>query len=218
MGAADIANTLKNPSSILEFFVPVKTIIDEIEVDVTRVETIDYQWLVTNRPVETGLNISDARIEQPFAVTLDCVITNDEVELSVGSVLSLLDGLDTWEDKRDKLFELKDKNKVIDVSSGFYQYSDMLIKATRFDRNKDTADALFFQIELIHVRLVASAISDVDFSQIPDSLLKKATGANRDAAKAAAKKQKQGNKTAPDADEKQSSILLGGLRSLGFSV
>lgn len=209
MGIADAANVIKNPSSILEFFVPVKTLIDDIEVDVTRIETVDYKWQVTSRPVEIGLNITDARIEQPIALALDCIITNDELELSVGSVLSLLDGIDTWEDKRDKLFELKDKNKVIDVSTGFYQYTNMLITAIRFDRNKDTSKALFFRIELINVRMVASSIADIDFSQIPDSLLKKATGANDTANKAGSKKQKQGNKTPEEADPKSQSILFG---------
>jgi len=208
MGIADVANVITNPSSILEFFAPQPTYIDEILIDVLRVETPSYSWLVTDRPVEIGLNITDARIEQPTSLVLDCIITDDILELSVGSITSLLDGIDTWIDKRDKLFELKDKNKVVTVSTPFFQYDNMLIKSIKFDRTKDTARALFFQIELINVRFVASAISDIDLSQIPDSLLAKATGANETANKASAKPQKQGNKTPDPAEEKSSSILF----------
>lgn len=209
MGIADIANVVTNPSSILEFFTPQETYIDEIRIDVLRVETPNYQWLITNRPVEIGLNITDARIEQPTNLVMDCLITDDILELSVGSITSLLDGIDTWEDKRDKLFELKDKNKVVTVSTPFFTYSNMLIKSIRFERTKDTARALFFQIELQNVRFVASAISDIDLSQISDALLAKATGANDKANKASSKGQKQGSKTPTEADPKSESILFG---------
>ena len=208
MGIADIANVVRDPSSILDFFAPVEVLVDDINIDVLRVETIGYQWAITNRPVEIGLSITDARIEQPFSLVLDCIVTDDILELSVGAITSLLDGIDTWRDKRDKLYELKDKNKVVTVSTPFYEYTNMLIKSIRFDRDKENSSALFFQLELQNVRFVASAISDIDLSQIPDSLLAKATGANDTANKAGSGKQKQGKKTPTPAEPKSSSILF----------
>lgn len=209
MGIADIASIVSDPSTILKYFVPQKTLIGGIEVDVLREEIIDHTWDITIRPVEIGLDITDARIEQPYGVILDCIITDDILELSVGSVTSLLDGIDTWKDKRDKLYELKDKNKVITVSTPFYEYSSMLIRSIRIGRTKDDSNALFFRIEFLHVRFVASSIADIDLSQIPDSLLAKATGANDTANKAGARKRNQGSKTPDEADEKSQSILFG---------
>ena len=107
MSAPSVANIITDPTSLKDLFRSTPILIGDVKIDVLISETPVYDFEVTGRPVEAGLDVTDARIAKPIALTLECIITDDIFELSVSSALSMLDGIQTWQDKKTALFALQ---------------------------------------------------------------------------------------------------------------
>lgn len=206
------AGIISDPSSLKSLFKSTPILIGEVQIDVLESETPVYDFDVTARPVEAGLDVTDARIAKPTSLTLECIITDDILELSVGSVLSLLDGLQTWQDKKSKLFELKDNNQLIDVITPLDTYDDMVISSIQINQTKSNSTALFFRISFKHIRLVKTAFGLVDDSFISELKKKKKKTKHKKAADKAADKASEGSKSGENAE--QSNSILAGMLGL----
>lgn len=206
MGIPSPANIVSDPSSLMDMFKSTPILIGEVVVDVLVSETPVYDFEVTARPVEAGLDVTDARIAKPVSLTLECIITDDIIELSLASALSLLGGIQTWQDKKNKLFELKDSNQLIDVITPLDTYDDMVIASLQIDQTKSTSTALFFRISFKNIKLVKTAFGLVDDSAIPEAKKKKKKSKHKKGDDSAADKAAEGTKDGENASG-SSSIL-----------
>jgi len=184
---------ITNKQELKDYFGLNANLIGELPIDVlTSVQPI-HNWDVTEYPVEEGFDITDARIKKPIGLVLDCIFTDPDFSArSAGkAALNGTWNTDSWQDKRDKLYEYSDSEEVIDVLVDGTQYESMVITNIDPNRVASTSNAYFVKIELKFIRVAASKISDVDESQIPKK-------------KKAKKKQKhteQDKRTAPEANE-----------------
>jgi hypothetical protein len=212
MGIPSPAGIVSNPSSLMDIFRSTPILIGDIVVDVLVSESPVYDFDITARPVEAGLDITDARIAKPVALALECIITDDIIELSLSSALSLLGGIQTWKDKKNKLFELKDSNQLIDVITPLDTYDDMSIASIQIDQNKSNSTALFFRISFKNIKLVKTAFGLVDDSAIPEAKKKKKKTKHKKGADSAADKAAEGSK---EGSEGKTSSGLASLLGLG---
>jgi len=213
MGFAQAINLIKDPVALARFFGFVPVIVGDIIVDVLVSETPVYDYDITEHPVEAGLDVTDNRVERPASLILECILT--DIALSpqaiAGAVASgvLAGGFPplSWQDKYSALLDLADKNDIVDVFTPLNVYSSMMITSVRPNQTKDTANALFFTIELREIRTVASEINVVDPSQIPKKIKEQEKPENTEAAKKTAPKSKKGPQGKTETTEKNSSTL-----------
>lgn len=198
---------IKNVNDLKEYFGLGKVLIDDLAVDVLRSETPVYDFELTEKPVESGFDVNDARIAKPIGVTLELILTDAELSASAVGINLLNDTLEfsTWKEKRDRLFEIKDSNEVVDVVTPLNKYESMVITSLRIDQTKDTARALFCRIDFRELRVVSSLITGVDDAAIPKK--KKAKKPSNDADKKTKQKKDLGTKQTSEATPKQQSIL-----------
>jgi hypothetical protein len=137
--------------------------IGEVVVDVINSLEANYEFEITNKPIEEGF-ISDARIAQPVSLTINGIFVNSlESMTASGAIKSLIAGnfsLASWKQKRDALLELKDKNMVIDVVTPDKLYPSMMIQSLSVNRS-NSFDACFFSIQLVEVRIRSTELTDV---------------------------------------------------------
>jgi len=198
---------IKNVKDLQEYFGLGKVLIDDLAIDVLRSETPSYEFTLTEKPVESGFDINDARIARPVGVSLEVILTDAELSASAVGINLLNDTLEfaTWKEKRDRLFEIKDSNEVVDVVTPLQVYESMVITSLRIDQTKTTARALFCRIDFQELRVVESLITGVEDAAVPKK--KKAKKPDNDADKKTKQKKDLGSKQAEDATPKQQSIL-----------
>jgi hypothetical protein len=220
MGIAQIASTIKDPGSVSDLLFGTPVLIGELQVDVLRLETATYDYDITERPVETGLDITDARIAKPVTLVMEGILADTDFSISsvAANVAGAIQGggfnLDTWQDKKDALLTLAESNEVIDITTPLNIYFNFMILSVRIDQDKDTSQACFFRAEFKEVRQVSLLSTFVDESQIPKKLQKKKTATNTKAQGKASKKGQQGKKATKAAPEKDSSIAFGWAEAL----
>jgi hypothetical protein len=215
MGIAQIASTVQDPPSVTSFLFGTPVLIGELEVDVLRLETATYDYDVTSRPVELGLDITDARIAKPINLVLEGILADTDFSLTslASNVAGLISGggfsLDTWQDKKDALLTLAGSNEILDITTRLNIYPNMMLMSLRIDQDKDTANACFFRAEFKEIRQVSLLTTFVDDSQIPKKLQRKETSQNKQAKAKAKPKTQQGKKPTTETPEKRRSILKG---------
>jgi hypothetical protein len=215
MGIAQNVSTIKDPGSVTDFLFGAPVLIGELQVDVLRIETATYDYDVTERPVELGLDVTDARIAKPIRVVLEGILADTDFSLKAlaANLAGLLTGggfnLDTWQDKKDALITLAGSNEMLDIVTPLNIYPNMMMLSLRIDQNKDTSQACFFRAEFKEVRQVSLLTTLIDASQVPKKLQKKQTASNKKAAGQKKKKTEQGKKPTKDASPKNQSILKG---------
>jgi hypothetical protein len=206
MGIAQIANVISDPSTLMDMFAPSPILIGDLEIDVLLEESPMFDYDVTDHPVEAGLDISDSRIARPIGVILDCVLTDEAFDpMSViGGALTGSLSFDTWQDKKAELYKLKDTSQVLNVATPLDTYYNMMITSIMPSITKSTSGGFFFRIELKEIRIVSTAIADIDPSMLPPDLQNQA----KDTAKKAGKKKAKGAQKAGKAGTGKSSSIL----------
>lgn len=207
MGFAQVSNAVKNPGSILDIFKPSDVLVGGVKIDVLISEETTHDYVLTKRPVEVGANVNDHREEQPYGLVIEGIVTDDVLEVSLTSALSLLDGVQTWQDKKKKFEEIRDSSERVIVETPFGIHTEMSIKSFKSGHTKDTANALFFRMSLEKVRIVENAVSIIGPDDIPDNLKAKETDGHDSANKLKKGAKKGGSKVADTATEGSSSVL-----------
>lgn len=156
-------------------FGPNVALIDDLPIDVVLSSQPVYEYEVTRAPVEEGADISDHREERPVGLTMECIFTDPDFSArAVGqNLLSGTFSLDSWLDKKRKLDELRASGDVLTVVTEYETYESMVLTRVAVDRKASTANALFVTLQFVDIRIVSSAVTDVDPSQIPKRKKKK---------------------------------------------
>jgi hypothetical protein len=197
---------IRNVDELRAYFGLNAVLIGDLPIDVLRSETPVYDYDLTEHPVESGFDITDARIERPIGVTLECILTDTDLSARAVGTAALNDtlGYDSWKDKRDRLYEIRDSSEVLDVVTPLDRYESMTITSLRVDQTPGTASALFFRVDLREVRFVSSIITGVDDAAVPKK--KKAKKPDNNADKKTKEEVNKGTK-----QTKQKSLLLQGI-------
>lgn len=214
MGIAAISDIVSDPSSLGDLFGLNPPSIGDIIIDVLLEESPSYEYMVTEHPVEAGLDITDARIERPVTLSLDCILTDtafDPVSLAKAALSGNL-SLDSWKDKKDALYKMKDQNKLIDVSTPLHYYKNMMITSIAPNATAEKGGAFFFTVELREIRIVESIIGYVDPSMLPPDLAAQAAagGAAKKAGPAASAGTPAATETATSASNQSAAAGLMG--------
>ena len=156
-------------------FGPNIALINDLPIDVVISALPIYEYEVTRAPVEEGSDITDSRKRKPVGLTLECIFTDPDFSASAAG-MNLLAGtfsLDKWRDKKSKLDGLMASEEVLTVVTEYETYESMVLTRVAPDRQVSTVNALFVTLQFIDIRIVSSAVTDVDPSQIPKRKKKK---------------------------------------------
>ena len=196
---------IRNVQELRDYFGLNPVLIADLSIDVLRSETPIYDFEVTEHPVESGFEIADARIARPIGVTLEIILTDTELSASAVGFAALENslGYDTWRDKRDRLYEIKDSNELIDVVTPLGTYESVTISSIRIDQTPSTSQALFCRVDFREVRIVSTEINNVNDDEV--SKLKRAK--KNDSKKKINSKKDKGTKQTQDSTPKQQSLL-----------
>lgn len=224
MGIADVANLATNPAELLERFGLMPASINDIVIDVLKVELPSYEFEITEHPVEDGTPVSDMKIKRPPTLILDAIFADAEFD-AVGIVTKFIGTgnpsfLTTWQDKQSAIYELMNSDdEIITVTTEHDIYPDMLLKSVRPVREADKVRAWFVQLEFKRVRIVQTEVSDILAGDLPKEVKdnpEKAAKAN-DAKKKSAKNTNRGKQQTQGASKPRKSILRQLAEGLGIS-
>jgi hypothetical protein len=172
MGFPTAADVVSNPGELANLFGLNPATIGDLAVDLAISYTDPSTAEVTERAVESGMPITDARQILPQRLTMDCIFTDPDV--SGGNIArqalsgTLSQALTTsWRDKRDRLREIFDNQEVISVSTYEDDFHEMVIISITPDRRASTANAYFCRVEFREIKIVSSEFSLIDAAQIP---------------------------------------------------
>lgn len=195
MGTPSAANLITDREELKTYFGSTPNLIGDVPVDVLRNEAAQYTFLTTDHPVEDGASMTDARIKQPDAVRLSCIISNDLSDVSIGSITQVVRGrTQTWREKLARLFEIRDNNELIEVTTPLQVYTNLTITNLNIEQTPETSQALFFTVELKKLRLVSAQLEQVSASSIPKRKKKKKTDDNDKTDDKTKKKQQRGKR------------------------
>lgn len=194
-----------------DFFGLTPNLIGDLPIDVVLSESPTYDFEITEHPVMSGASISDARIKKPIGVTLECIFTDPD--FSAGALAkSFISGtfsLNTWKDKRDRLYEIKDTNELIDVNTVSNSYTDMTIVNVTPDIRPTTANAFFCTVEFREIETVSTDTRALDFDELSDDLKKKQTDDQAAASNTSSPTTDAGKKNTSSSNQSAASKLLG---------
>jgi len=202
---------IRNVQELRDFFGINPVLIGDLPIDVLRSETPVYDYNLTEHPVESGFDVTDARVARPIGVTLECILTDTDLSASAVGFAALNNtlGFDSWKDKRDRLKEIMESSEVVDVVTPLDKYESMTITSLRMDQTPNTAMALFFRVDLREIRFVSSLITGVDEAAVPKK--KKAKKPDNDSDKKTKQEVDKGTK-----QTKTKSLLLQGAEFFGL--
>lgn len=184
MGFPTATEVLTNLDSLKELFGLNPSLIGDIPIDLVISYTPGFSAEITRHPVESGFQVTDARIIQPDFLTMECVFTDPEysgINIAKQAISGVLGASLTtsWRDKRDRLYEIANSDEVITVFTPSAAHDSMLISDIRPDITSSTSNAFFFTIDFEKVRIVDSEISLIDEKLIPKEVREKEAAANK---------------------------------------
>jgi hypothetical protein len=195
MGIAQAANLITDRDALKSFFGTTPNLIGDLPVDVIRRENNVNDFNITEHPTEDGASMTDARIKNAEIVRLECTITDDFSDVSIGSIVSAVKGgTQTWREKLVTLEEIRDSNELITVTTPFQTYENRTIKSIIIEQTPDTSQALVFTLELKELRIVTAQLEQVSEASIPKRKKAKKTEANKEIEDFRSKGQNKGKK------------------------
>ncbi len=193
MGFPTAADVVTNLDDLKGLFGLNPSLIGDIDVDLVISYSDPFSADITERPVEAGFDVTDARVIRPQFLTMECVFCDPDFS-GQNIAKKALQGVlgqslfTSWRDKRDRLDEIKQNKEVISVSTPSKTYDSMLIADIRPDVRASTANAFFFTIDFKQVRIVSSEVSLIDEALIPKDIREKESLADKQDPAAATKR------------------------------
>lgn len=200
---------IRNPEELKQYFGLVPVAIGDLQIDVLRSETPVFEYEITEHPVEGGSKVADHRLRRPIGVTLDITLTDTNLNASSVAVAALTGTFEyqSWRDKKERLYELRNNGDVFDVVTDLDTYKSMVVKVIRPNRTPAVANCFECTVELRELQIVASEVQEVDDSSIPQAVREKKEE-KHDKANSKGKKFKEGQKKVNQTPaEKDKSIL-----------
>lgn len=202
---------ITNLDELKNFFGLVPIMIGDLPIDILHSETPSYEYEVTEHPAEEGSDVTDNRRAKPVRVTLDVTLTDTSLSPSaVGTALiSGTFSLKSWRDKKDKLYDIKRNDEVINAVTDLDSYEKYVIASLTPSRTAQNSSSFRCTIVLKQIRIVSSAVSILDPSNIPKSLKEKESASQKETGKKKNKpKTPKGKKDLKTPTGKQQSVLL----------
>lgn len=89
------------------------------------------EMMITEKPIETGMAITDAAVKLPAEIVLEVCFSNPDLSIESG-VTAALSGdpsslVETWRDKRDELFSIFNNREIVEVATHDAAYESMMI-------------------------------------------------------------------------------------------
>lgn len=184
MAFPNIVQAVQNPSSLLAGIFPEPVYIGDLEVDVLSIEDAEKSWSVTEYAIQQNQPIAGARVRNPDAIQLTGWLTDTPPSIA-GAISSASNALtsggtffQTWQDKKEALEEIADKEQVVKIVTRLDSYPDMMITSIRVSQTKDTARGYPFILTARKARIVSTQFAFVDPSLIPSELADLQTAEN----------------------------------------
>lgn len=198
--------------SLKEQFGLIPVMIGDVHVDVVKSYSAPVYVELTEFAVEAGMAVSDHRRVLPQSVMMEIVLTDPStagLAIAKAAISGTLESdlANGWRDKRDRLLEISNSDKLITVQTPEKLYSSFTITSIRDERTAQTLNSFSCTVEMRELRKVSSALADVDLSSVPKSVEEKQTDAQKDASKRSSRTQGQGNNPARNAKKRESTIL-----------
>lgn len=129
--------------------------------DATFDETHEAELVVTDNPVETGVNVSDHAYMNPLRITISAGVSDtpmkDPNQPQPNDPFAS-DGLGRSQRGYQLLLELQKKAEPFDVQTGLKLYPNMICTSIRTVQDKDTAGAFIFTAVLREVIIVFTQV------------------------------------------------------------
>lgn len=202
---------ITNLDELKGFFGLVPIMIADLPIDILHSETPVYDYEVTEHPAEAGSDLTDNRRAKPVGVTLDVTLTDTSLSPSaVGTALiSGTFGLESWRDKKDRLYDIMRNDEVVNVTTDLDSYESQVIQSLTPSRTPQNSNSFRCTIVLKQVRIVSSSVSILDPSNVPKSLKEKESASQKETGKKKNKpKTPKGKKDLKTPGGKQQSVLL----------
>lgn len=143
--------------------------ISVIPIDVTQVETHNFNHTITRKPVQDGATIADNILIEPDSVTIQGIFTDRSIlSQGIDLVESVLDDgftpstMSTWEDKLAKLHEIRKLREPFTLVTSLGTYKNMFFDGSIVvNRELTTSDALFFTATLTGINIISSRTTQV---------------------------------------------------------
>lgn len=194
-------------------------LIGDIAVDLLTREAPSSPIQLTTHPIEYGEEIADYAIKLTETLVLDCKFLSDYIGggVNVDQYSRAHGGRSpmTWRDKRDRILAAKDAVQILDVSTGYATYTDMVLVDYILDRRPQTSDSWTVQLFFQKARLTKPQWASVPIDRIPAD---KRSQKLRDGATKGRGKRDAGERPGKDTSETQSTKYTSWLRGLGVEL
>jgi len=178
-----------------------------IDLDVTMDETHEWNNDVTTSPVEIGSPISDHIQIMPDKLRISGMISDSAISDIVIKQFSNIDSsafLTRTQTTFDLLRKFKDERKLLTVYTKYKIYTDMALTSLSIPRSAGIGDAINFNAEFTHVRMVATRTIDIVKGVNP-----KKTAKNGKSVQAKTEAQTKGGNKKTKVVERSNSVLGG---------
>lgn len=178
--------------------------INDIPLDVIEDFSLNSEFEITDRPVETGFPVTDSRRPLPNRISIVGVqVTGQEVGSPVAPEGTPITDGKSWKDKYSELVELKNKQELVTLTTALDVFENMLIQSVNIVRaGGDRSDGLFFTIELKESTFAESEISRIDPNMIPRAKRAMKTAKNTEGDDQGAKRSDRGNADSEEPDNR----------------
>jgi len=175
---------MSNPLSTIALLVQNPTTIGSISLDASINETHHSSALITDHPVEVGVNITDHVVVQPDTLEIHGIISNTSLLFPaalpgvalVQSIGNLITGVsnDHAQTSYLALKDLVSGNALVTIVTTLRQYENMLLEDLSVDRNAQYADAIKFTVRAKEVRIISTSSTPLAAQVKPQKITKAA--------------------------------------------
>jgi hypothetical protein len=130
------------PTALRELFGEPFNRVSTLQIDVTVKESHRLPSTVTEKPVEDGSVISDTVVLQNAKLAISGIFVDDRAGKS-------------WGEKWQALQEIRRQRQPFSVVTSLGVYENMIFTNISTDRDVATAGALFFDADLIQIRIIS---------------------------------------------------------------
>lgn len=140
-----------------------------VNIDATVRQRHKFSSSVTSFPVEAGANISDNISDEPVLLQLDCIISDNPIQLvALGS--DLIDNI-TGQASRsrtaaEELIRIKEEKQTFTVVTGLRVYENMAFNDLEFLYDEDTGKAVRFTASFTELEFVESQTIGIERDQL----------------------------------------------------
>lgn len=131
-----------------------------ITVDAAISEQHSQTSQVTQYPVESGATIADHVINDPFSLSLSCVVS----DAPLGEVAAVREGAGDSQPSLsvyDQLQDLRDRRRAVTVTTSIQEYRNMVLTGLSIPRAADGGASLRFEATFVQISRAQTSVATV---------------------------------------------------------